>query len=610
MTCCSDVTIEALVRGEVWRKLAFVDPLIALNDEWTKFYRPDADDQMGFARRLSQRFVAQVARDIIARFDDDGAFVERRRTSADLTATGTASDTPLKVDLRLWARGRKNFQNRINEALADAVNARRAAADSINLDLVAVVTPRGVNEELSNEDILRKSFTLLRSGDGVGYDRVFIGFAGPQSDWLNVGDAGAAPRDYQHFLEEFSAPPAVVPSPSKAPRAQGDPSVLFVSDEWVSSHGGISTFNRTMAVALASRGFEVRMILAEYSSDDADEAREQGVTLYGPDPIPGVDSRSTLLSPTIFESGYYPDLVVGHGRVLGPYAYATQKLQFPDAQRLHIVHTDSESLEAVKESVPGVSRMLKADERRQVERELASSASLVAGVGPLLKAMISDELRHVHPAPDVFQLVPGLAEAPSDALSPPIRGTLLVLGRVEDFESKGVDLAARAAHVADAKLMGPRRIDALVIRGVQVDGEDLIATRVAGYFDANRIRLRPYSLVESELRADLLQATTVLMPSRHEGFGLSAYEAIGMGVPILISEASGLGKLLLEVDPHAPEVVSVSGSESSTIERWASAIAQNIADPVTAFARAAELRSLMDARFTWDHVADAIRTRL
>jgi glycosyltransferase involved in cell wall biosynthesis len=52
------------------------------------------------------------------------------------------------------------------------------------------------------------------------------------------------------------------------------------------------------------------------------------------------------------------------------------------------------------------------------------------------------------------------------------------------------------------------------------------------------------------------------MPSRHEGFGLVALEAISAGVPVLVSKESGLGRMLIEClpdeDRRAPRTMSRS----------------------------------------------------
>lgn len=448
---------------------------------------------------------------------------------------------------------------------------------------------------------------------------MYIGFSGPESRWFRLGAGNFGPSEYDKFLLDISTQGAAseVEGAEAVSRSERDsgiksvPTILLIGDEWSSSYGGISTFNRTLAIALAARGFDVSMLVASHTSEELRDASDHGVSVHAPVQVPGIDAHASLLTPapTLGEE-FAPDLIIGHGRILGPYAFAAQKVQFPRSKRLHIVHTDAESLEAVKGVEPGGSRMLKADARRQVEYSLASSASLVAGVGPLLTEMITDELRAASPRPKVFELVPGLTEQPDQPLSPPLRAVLLVLGRAEDLESKGLDIAARAARLASLQMDTGRKIDSLTIRGVQPQDEDWVAKRVGSYFDATRLKLRPYTSVAAEVRADLVQATTLLMPSRHEGFGLSAYEAIGVGVPVLVSEESGVGRVILSVDPTSPEVIPATGPEDSMIERWGSAIARNVNDPKAAFARAGELRALLASKYTWDTVAQMIRSHL
>ena len=60
------------------------------------------------------------------------------------------------------------------------------------------------------------------------------------------------------------------------------------------------------------------------------------------------------------------------------------------------------------------------------------------------------------------------------------------------------------------------------------------------------------------------QADLVVMPSRTEGFGLAALEALSASLPVLVSGNSGLGEALKEIQSGSSCVV-----ESEEPKDWA-----------------------------------------
>jgi glycosyltransferase involved in cell wall biosynthesis len=70
-------------------------------------------------------------------------------------------------------------------------------------------------------------------------------------------------------------------------------------------------------------------------------------------------------------------------------------------------------------------------------------------------------------------------------------------------------------------------------------GSDDIASRCAGHEYGDRIRT-PGFVSDEELREIYRAATVFCMPSRYEGFGLPALEAMAAGVPVVVSDAGAL----------------------------------------------------------------------
>ena len=428
--------------------------------------------------------------------------------------------------------------------LGSAVRYRRGFPRGVQLAFVGVLIAE--NEPAFEDALLRESnaqalANLVRqTATDAGFDRVVVGVGATRLRWFEV-QRPAALRPLSSFAEaatllgepatvETARPRRKAPSvpPPGATQSRRAPRILLVGSEWSSGRGGISTINRELAIAFATSGCDVHVAVPKAKDEDRDAAAEYGVTLVAPDPIPGVGNPELLLTrPRFAESNYQPDAIVGHGRILGPYAYAAQNLFFTGAKRLHIVHTDAERLEIVKDQPGDRSAVMTADTRRRLEVELAVSANLVAGVGPLLADTIRSAMRGIpQGAPPVVEIRPGLHDwgDTADPDDPPPNRQVLLVARAEDITSKGIDIAARAVVRAIARFHGDHREPpCLVVRGLPKDRADEVHAQLASIVEPHmKIIPRPYSEDELELRMDLWQSRVVVMPSATRGSDSSA----------------------------------------------------------------------------------------
>lgn len=547
------------------------------------------------------------------------------RQGPDIVVEQGRGDLPLAIELKVWRYVPQNLNNRIAEALSNAVLHRREFPGGVQLTLLVIFAqdievPSGRDIADRWKRIESLSRLVRRANDDAGFERVIVGLGGDQDEWTEV-EANGELRALTGFsgvvarLRERRASDGEVARHSTAftvgdANAAVPPKILLIADEWRSHLGGISTFNRELAIALADAACEVHVVVPEAEQDERDEALERGVTLVTPDPIPGVKGQQLLLTrPRFSEDAYYPDVVVGHGRILGPYAYAVRNLFFPDAKRLHVVHTDPERLEMVKAPQANRSAVLTADERKQLEVDLSISADLVAGVGPLLTEMIRDAMRgYYQTPPHVVDIRPGLYDwggtvNPED---PPERRQVLLIARTDDIRSKGIDIAVQAVTRAvgrfDSDSGDP---PVLVVRGVPESEADVVKQQLDAIVASQAtVLVRPHSADRDSLRRDLWQSRLVIMPSRHEGFGLVSIEAISAGVPVLVSRDSGVGRVLREIvvdgergEPR--EVVPVSRDDNEVAQVWGDAIYERLVDPESAFRRAADVRRQLDQGMNW-----------
>lgn len=273
--------------------------------------------------------------------------------------------------------------------------------------------------------------------------------------------------------------------------------------------------------------------------------------------------------------------------------------------RLHIVHTNPELLELAKEGDGGEPRTRISEERKNLEVALARSANVVAGVGPMLSGWIADDLGAIDAEPRVIQIDPGLRDwgVSRDPNVVPSQREFLLVGRVEDFESKGVELAIRALGQAVSVRPALAEVVHLVLRGVPLEHHVLRerVNAIANEYGINVI-FRLYSENIDDVKTDIRKAIAVLMPSPHEGFGLAAYEAIALGTPVVISTESGLAQMLkgMKADGRVSVAApSTSGKGVNPVAKWASLIGAVLDDPKVSLREAAVLRDELQALDLW-----------
>jgi glycosyltransferase involved in cell wall biosynthesis len=385
--------------------------------------------------------------------------------------------------------------------------------------------------------------------------------------------------------------------------------VLAVADEWFSQRGGISTINRELCVALAAvDGVEVWcLIVGSFSEEERLNAAGAKVTLVESTTTPGLRKGQSLLRPPRLPDGDKPDVVIGHGQVTGAYALALAEDFYERACHFHFVHTEPDLLEWLKlgRNDDPASR---AEERSWTDWELGGRASRAVGVGPILFDMLERDLPRSAPLP--HRLDPGFDPSP---MPPPesLRGNPLVtlMGRLEDGDTKGVALAVRATNRALRLRPDIKRVD-LLLRGVREGDGKALSQELAQWVTEPRLKLLPrnYTTDRARLHHDLGRVWLALMPSLAEAFGLVGSEHVRAGIPCFMSADSGVGNLITEVAPDLARhvVLPVTGGAEDE-ELWAHRIAEVIAHPEGALARATHMRDVMARARSWD---DAVRRLL
>ncbi|KAL9961104.1 hypothetical protein ACROYT_G029990 [Oculina patagonica] len=370
--------------------------------------------------------------------------------------------------------------------------------------------------------------------------------------------------------------------------------VLFICNEWGSSKGGLSTFNREFAVNLAKASSDqigVYCYVCNCSEEDRQDASKHGVNLLTARRVPGSDDPMEWLKrpPPELQN---PDIVVGHGRKFGGAAYFISDRT--KCKWIHFVHVFCEDLGKHKlEGGATADAIAENEEKNKREIELCEAADLVVAVGSQLQRKYSRLLPDIR----VEVITPGMFEKfaiqanQSVKFLPAEEFSVFMFGRgsFEDFALKGYDIVGRAVaslgRSFELTFVGSPKYEQR-----RIEKWFLEETKLA----RNQLTIRGYCDYE-EIKKMFRQADVIVMPSRTEGFGLVALEAISAGVPVLVSSECGIAKVLKEVKGGMSVVVN-----SDMPEDWARRIrALSELKPKERHDRAMHLREQYGKTYSW-----------
>ena len=375
--------------------------------------------------------------------------------------------------------------------------------------------------------------------------------------------------------------------------------VTLLSSEWRSTKGGLSTINRELAIQLAKHpSVEVSVYLPQCSEDDKRVAKDHSVSLIEAEEILGLEPDLWL---SCLPDDHAVDFVIGHGAVFGRQVQIIKRHHH--CKWIQVVHTAPEELGMYKEYEERVS---KGEKKHQVEVELCKLADQVVSVGPKLAEAFSGYLRPCGKDQDVLNLTPGIFSEFVDvkqATEERNSFNVLVFGRGdnEDFQLKGYDIAAKA--IAELKDMTYK----LVFVGATRGEEEKVAKKLVEQgIGPSQLKVRRFNESREKLADLFCEVDLAVMPSRTEGFGLAALEALSAGLPVLVSGNSGFGEALKKV-PFASSCVI----ESENPKEWADAIkAVRHKDREMRLEESNIVRGEYAKKFSWKEQCDKLVERM
>lgn len=406
--------------------------------------------------------------------------------------------------------------------------------------------------------------------------------------------------------------------------------VALLATRWGSELGGLNVFNTGLATAMpAVLTKHSRTMCFVEGIDTAGMRTPEGVELcsFEEDPIK-LAEQLLAVCHELKSKSLQGVLVVGHDVKTGPLAiscveYLRIKLgDLLPAESAVVSHMDYREYSRKKgDALDDVTR------KHEAQKAVVLGADYAYAVGPLLTANFSSArgIRRGRSSP-VRRLIPGAADVRTKQLDS--RGGLqfFISGRLthEDDPIKNGILSVHALVHAfkERRERGEERWTdrgRLMAYGVDMARDSkLIGTlqQLASEDARFDIEAVPFSPDQVSMYNHLADSHVALMPSWHEGFGLSGWEALCAGVPLLCSRQSGLAMFLEELKASRPglsldsvEFLNFGGASDSggpsarDIKLFANAIVRMVANLPHRKDSAMRLARTLKSEFTWKRCA-------
>lgn len=368
---------------------------------------------------------------------------------------------------------------------------------------------------------------------------------------------------------------------------------MFICDEWKSTNGGLSTLNKYFAVNMAKYcRHSVFCYVSQADEEDIEDAKRNGVTLLKAEKLPDNPKPFDCLKilPKELQN---PDVVVAHGRKFGQIVcFIVPEGSCCWVQILHVFYPDLAKYKASSSKHNGVVDLTEDyQNKHKTEIELCKNADAVLTVGRSLRR----KYRKCLPERNIGTITPGVLEdwPPQERLFHVGQVFhVLMFGRAEpeDRRLKGYDI------VAEAVVSLGERFHLTFVgapKNKQKSLEDWF--RINSGIKKEQLTVCEYT-DRDNLRNMLKTTDLFVLPSREEGFGMAALEALSTGTPMLVSKNSGIAHALRTVKNGEHSIVSKSESGE-----WARCIREiSNQQPAERYYNADLLRQEYGETYSWE----------
>lgn len=370
--------------------------------------------------------------------------------------------------------------------------------------------------------------------------------------------------------------------------------ICVLTTRWGAHFGGINVFNREMCIGLKEYQPDLKLIciVNEMNDFEIQDAESHNIKL-----IKIVENTYPIEIINILNSQQvFPTTWIGHDMYTGQLAIDCSKLNI--SRSAVVSHFDYEYYGSYKGNTGKI-----VEEKMLKQKQILSDTDIRFSVGPKLKKTV---FRLTHQNPVVLN--PGCFKS---SVSPTELNTgffAMASGRLEASD----DNIKRISIVMDAysKISKEIYVDKmLTIFGIEESQIENIASNNAK--NILNIKALEFSSDRNHIFQTLTKQTIFIMPSLHEGFGLTGLEAISMEVPLILTSNSGLYSMLLEHDLlNYVYVINMTGDDiqdSTEIYNAMKYVFLN-ADKYKKFA--IELKLKLNDKITWKLVGESIINKI
>ncbi len=329
--------------------------------------------------------------------------------------------------------------------------------------------------------------------------------------------------------------------------------IVFVADRWGEYYGGIDVFNQKICEAMSyvvdqAKIKVICLVFGKVSDPLKEDAYERNIIVldYQKENFQSEDEVCRQAVKLVRKKVSNIELIwIGHDVITGSRAYKMSKINSGDKAGV-IFHTDYYE---VSENGENDREWLEQEEKRDKHIEdqidLGHDVDYVFGVGPMVSSKLSKKCSR-----KIEMLIPGLEDKfKCDGNF----GNILIAGRFDEKtkKQKNWEMVCEAIAFALNDISRPADITITFLGFKSSANLQLLQEKFEKKIKENtncnpRVQVIYFDHKRVDYLKILARSGVFVMASQKESFGLVAWEALSLEIPIVISTYSGLHEYLKE----------------------------------------------------------------